>query len=631
MTSPSSQDHHHPTWCRASLTPRVPPRRTVGALLAAAAALSLVACNSALKPDYSNRDNNAYYQSLIAREIMKGATPATGFAAGTIDGGVHEYTRIDEPGAAPAPATFPTPGTTPSIANASLIGLPYANLNTAEPTFNLSLQDAIARAASHSLAIKVEAYNPAIKEALIISAEAAFDPILFGQSQMANNDDPAFSYNSSNGLQWQNQIGIKRMLPSGGTVQATVNSNYRDINTFGASAGVLAPPFEKNFWASNINLQLQQPLLRGFGSDVNQANIYLAQRDLRITLSEFKQNTMKTIADVEDAYQSLVLSRVNVEVLVRLVVASEQTYNDIMARKDLDATVASINQAKSALESRRADLFVAQKTMRNASDRLKTALNDPEIDINSNVLITPTDRPTIEPMRYDLADCIQTALRQRPEMQQARLQIERADIVMTVAQNALLPQLDMVGSLQTGGLDHGFDQSMVRTVDPMNHIDLVFGLKFEIPIGNREAEARLAQHRTERNQAITNMVQIAQHVVQDVKSQLREVLSDYQEIAIRDRVRQTAALELQGIIDIENIRARTPEFMQLKLDSQARLTQSEQGLIQSIVNYNLAVMRLEQAKGTLLEFDRISLDHPPAPKDDVLSKLRIMGSTYVTK
>mgnify|MGYP007030175220 CR=1 FL=1 len=47
---------------------------------------------------------------------------------------------------------------------------------------------------------------------------------------------------------------------------------------------------------------------------------------------------------------------------------------------------------------------------------------------------------------------------------------------------------------------------------------------------------------------------------------------------------------------------------------------------------NLAIMRLEQAKGTLLEFNRISLDHPPAPEEsDVLSKLRILGSTRVTQ
>jgi outer membrane protein TolC len=269
---------------------------------------------------------------------------------------------------------------------------------------------------------------------------------------------------------------------------------------------------------------------------------------------------------------------------------------------------------------------------RDQSDKLKALINDPDLDINSNILINPTDQPISDPVAYETLDCIETALRQRPELQQARLQLERADIVIRVARNALLPQVDLTLALQANGLDHGFDQSYVRTVDPMNHLDATVGIKFEIPIGNRDAEYKLKQHEAERNQAITNLVQGAQQVVQDVKAQLREVYSSYEEIAYRDRVRVAAANEFQGIIDLENIRPRTPEFLQLKLDSQARLAQAEQQLIQSIVNYNLAIMRLEQAKGTLLEFDRISLDKAPKqPENTLLNALRFDGTTFITK
>ena len=94
-------------------------------------------------------------------------------------------------------------------------------------------------------------------------------------------------------------------------------------------------------------------------------------------------------------------------------------------------------------------------------------------------------------------------------------------------------------------------------------------------------------------------------------------------------MRLSAADELEGIVDLEDIRARSPEFLQLILDSQARLAQAEQGLTQAIVNYNLAIMRLEQAKGTLLEFNRISLDRPPVTKEtDDMGKMRFMGATY---
>ena len=171
--------------------------------------------------------------------------------------------------------------------------------------------------------------------------------------------------------------------------------------------------------------------------------------------------------------------------------------------------------------------------------------------------------------------------------------------------------MDLTLAMQANGLDHGLDQAISQSIDPMNAVDYTVGISFEMSIGDRGPKAALDRHENQRRQAITNLVSVAKQVVLNVKQELREVYSSYEEIAYRDRVREAASREFQGILDLENIRPRTPEFLQLKLDSQARLAQAEQQLTQTIVNYNLAVMRLEQAKGTLLEFDRISLDKAP--------------------
>ena len=392
--------------------------RATASLLIAAASLGLPACQSALSRNDTASDSDKYYQSLVVREIIRGTygeKALAGGAAPTLIGGVREFVPVDSEGPG-SPTNYPEPATNPSIATASLIGRPSATLHSDEPVLGLSLQDAIARTVQHSLAIKVEAYNPALKQSLVIEADAnTFDPVAFGQSQWSLNDDPQLSTSFSNGTTWANNFGVRKVLPIGTQVQASAGFTQRDIAVPASSL----PPTLKSSYTANFNLQLKQPLLRGFGEDVNQASIYLAERDLPISQSEFKQRVMSTVADVEDAYQNLVLARTNVEVLERLVVASEQTYKDVYARKDIDATTASINQALSALESRRADLHSAQKVYRNASDRIKTLINDPDMDIDSNVLINPTDRPIIAAVSYNTLDCIETALRQRPEMQQA--------------------------------------------------------------------------------------------------------------------------------------------------------------------------------------------------------------------
>jgi len=621
--------------------PPVPSRRharcAFSALLVAAVATALAACQSPLTSDFNTNwggtgglaNAHDYTNSIVGRTLLD-VTAGQPNQSGTLNGGVRELARVDAVGPGGLVIEEP-PGFSvtehPTIESAGRVGLPSAALNLPEATIPLSLQEAIVRTARHSLAIRVEGYNPAIKETQIIQAMAAFDAVFFAQSQWSNTDEPQISPAFSNGQTWQHQIGVRKLLPSGGQIQASVGSTFRDITL---------PPFStiplKTSYTSNINLQLTQPLLRGFGSDVSSANIYLAQADLRVSLSEFKQRVITSVADVEEAYYTLIQARTNVDTLVRLVVATEQTYNLVRERIPIDVTRASLFQANSALESRRASLQVAQKAYRRASDHLKALMNDPDFDVRNNTLIIPTDRPMVEPLYYNYLDSLMTGLSQRPEMQQSRLQIERANIVISVAKNDLLPKLDLVVGMQTNGLDNSFEQSLNTTINPANFLDFNAGLKLEMPIGNREAAARFKQRELERQQQISNFVLAAQRVVEDIRTQLREMLSSYEEIAIRDRVRQASAQEFAGIIDIEEIRQRTPEFLQLKLDSQARLADAEQQLTAVIINYNLAIMRLEQAKGTLLEFNRIALDHPPTTPDDIdAGKIRLLGKTILDK
>ena len=83
-------------------------------------------------------------------------------------------------------------------------------------------------------------------------------------------------------------------------------------------------------------------------------------RDYRVSLSEFKQRVIGSVADVEEAYQNLVPAPQMWEVPERLVVATEQTYRIVKEREKIDATKASIAQALQAVWTRRADLLGAQ-------------------------------------------------------------------------------------------------------------------------------------------------------------------------------------------------------------------------------------------------------------------------------
>ena len=67
-----------------------------------------------------------------------------------------------------------------------------------------------------------------------------------------------------------------------------------------------------------------------------------------------------------------------------------------------------------------------------------------------------------------------------------------------------------------------------------------------------------------------------------------------------------------------------PTFVQLRLDSQARLAEVERAQAQSQAAYCIAIAKLEKAKGTLLRYDNVILeeDHLDAvTRGKVLSNL----------
>ena len=165
--------------------------------------------------------------------------------------------------------------------------------------------------------------------------------------------------------------------------------------------------------------------------------------------------------------------------------------------------------------------------------------------------------------------------------------------------------------MQSNAIDGRLDESFGHTIAPAHFIDWNAGVTLSFPLGNRQAQANLHGDQLTRNQAIETMMQQAEAVVSDVKSALHGIFTGYDDIQRLDKVRIAAAATIEGNLELENIRPKTPEALETKLNEQQSLAQAESALATAIVNYDISIERLERAKGTLLEFNHISLDRPP--------------------
>lgn len=493
----------------------------------------------------------------------------------------------------PIPTTIPTTG--PALESDISVRLP--------------LQEIIQRAVANNLTVKVEGYNPAIEETRVTEAEARFDPTFFQNLSLQRTDREAGLFSTGNAQTIQSQTGFRQLLESGGQAELRYQINSVDpkspVSPFGGQ--------QSQFWENDLVLEITQPILRDFGNEINRARITINRNNQRVSLLEFRKQLEETTVEIERTYWQLVAAEREVKINENLLNETYRTAEVLFQRRGQDVTRVQLSQANASIESRRATLIRAKARVRDLSDQLKQLMNDPEMPVAGGLLVLPASAPLEEPIRFDLKDQIDTAMENRFELGQQQLRIDSAGVALKVARNNELPQLNLVGSLGVQGLDEDFSGTVDDQTE-MDNLNYSIGLQFEIPIGNRAARAITQRALLQRQQAVDQYRSLVEQVSLEVKTALREVDTNWEEMVANRQSRFAAADALLAIQQREDGgEALTPTFVQLKLDSQERLADAATREVASVSAYNLAIARLEQAKGTLLRYNNILMEEENLP------------------
>ena len=83
-------------------------------------------------------------------------------------------------------------------------------------------------------------------------------------------------------------------------------------------------------------------------------------------------------------------------------------------------------------------------------------------------------------------------------------------------------------------------------------------------------------------------------------------VTDFQEIEVQELAVEAARIHLSTLEDVETIRpSLTPEFLLVKLQAQNDLALAQRAHAAAIANYNVAIVRLAQAAGTVLQLHQM--------------------------
>jgi outer membrane protein len=476
----------------------------------------------------------------------------------------------------------------------------------AELTYAESVQLALQK----NFAIEGASYDPLISRAELRSSGGKFDPTLTLAYTRDDNEEDLTGLNVTSGPQ-----------PAAGLIQPGLftTRNVRDFAE--ANVGGLTPwglTYELGVslenrqtsrndytdrYASFAGFSVTQPVLRGFGTDVNLASVRLARADLGISRWAYARQVIDTVTRVAEVYNELWFSSGNAEVERRSRALAAQLAADNRRRADIGTmSPLDVLQAETDVARREELVLVAERQQADDENFLKQLVTNRVEDVLAIRLdIAPPPRaPGIAGNRKaDLAAAVQN----RPEFQTALLELQKREINVVFTRNAALPQLDLVASLGSNGIDDDLSDSINRTVES-GALAMSVGGIFSVPIPNNTGLGDLEAAKLEAARQIVELKRLEQSILVEADNAAGRVETASQRIEAAKQARVLAAETLAaGQTRLTAGIGTTFEVLQFQRDLAAAAISE----IRAMADYNIAVARYQQATGTTLVRHAITL------------------------
>lgn len=414
------------------------------------------------------------------------------------------------------------------------------------------------------------------------------------------------------------QAQYAQNLNFGLSAQLTYASQYISLNSQFFS---LNP-----YTTGSLDLQVTQNLLQGFGRAVNGRNIRVQRNNVKVSDLQFKQQLIATVAAVLNLYWDLVSFNEDVRARREAMVTARQLLED--NKKQVAAgslAEIEITRAEAQLYASQQDFVVAQTNLLQQETVLKNALTRNGIAEAglASVHIVPLDKITVPAADEARAadDLIQQALKTRPEITQARINLESNQLNLVGIKNSLRPTLqafaELTNNALTGTLSAvaaaqpgtayfaGGYGNLLAQILRRNYPSYSAGFSLNIPLRNRAAQADYTTSLLELRQNELNLRRNVNQVRVDVENAvigLAQARARY-EAAVKSRVleQQTLAADQRKY----QLGSATPFEV---LQGQRDLAAAQSAEVQAMANYTHAVIAMEQALGITLEAHQVSIE-----------------------
>jgi outer membrane protein TolC len=458
----------------------------------------------------------------------------------------------------------------------------------------VSLQDCIQLALQHNLDLQIDRCNPQLALYTLRAAYGGYEPAfnLYGQHETIKSGPALFGTNIIGGS--TSDIDSFRSSLAGSLPWGTTYSLQGSVNDTDQRSGLGSLISSAQGSAS---FTVTQPLLKNFWIDSTRLSIKVAKNRIKYSELQLEQAIMSTVTTVERAYYDLIYARENVAVQEKAVELATQLVAENKKRVEV-GKLAPLDekQAESQAASSQAALIAARSSLEVQEHLVKQLVTDQYAEW-ANIRPVPSGTLTALRQFFDLQDSWSKGLAQRPDLLQAKLDVEKQGIQLKFSHNQLFPELDVFGTYGYNG-SGGVYSGAFYDIQQMDRPFYYFGGQITIPLGNTTARNNYKSAKVTLKQLVLTLKKLERDVMVQIDNDIKQAQSSYQQVAATGKASEYAADALDAEQKkFENGKSTSYTVLQMQRD----LTTARGNEIQALAAYNKALAQLSLDEASTLQ------------------------------
>lgn len=478
-------------------------------------------------------------------------------------------------------------------------------LSNSEAVRNLGLLDAGSDVDKIRSIITV--YDPLAAEAAADAQWGIFDPLWTTTMQWDRIDIPPGTSFSGIGNRPPEldtadfYTSVEQLFPCGARYRTDFVTDY--LFNPNNPAGLDPNPQYFSYAQFGVN----QPLLQGLGVGVTMAPIRIAAAQAERTDWQFKQEMLALVRSVETTYWALYAHQQNLRAIDEVL----PMFREVVRIREQQSAQAAGTESETARARSESLLFEQRRldTLSQIAEQqlvLRNLLGLPPDDCRYIKLVALPMRP--RPVE-SLSDAVATALNQRPDVLRQRLAVYVAQQEQIVACDSLRPKFDFNAFWRINGLGEDLGESL-DVLGENDYHDWQLGFTFQVPLGRRQGRANVRAARFNIQSERALLQQTAHQASYEVADAYRRILYlSHQHQIVSDRVVALGQWREGAKAQFDNPPSgmSTVFALEIYLQNLRDIVEATNNANAILADYNSALARLEEVKGTLLDIRRVEV------------------------